>query len=319
MSCTEDKERLSAWRDGELGEAERAAVSAHLSACAECRAVVEAYEAIGRDLAATPRIPAPPSILERVRRENENVVPFRRPMLMPFAIGAAAALLIAVNIAVFLSVPAREAPTPTAAAPQLRQKQADESVAQDGAFAGGVAAPAPAAPTAPVPVLMLVRVDDKARKAADALTGRLQEYEQRRRADYRDRAPGEAARLEPSFDAGTVYELDLTQQEYDDLKKLAADQGLAVEERATFGNAAFREGGELKKEALARGLTTRSAAPVFDAQAPPPAAPAAGAEKGGGRPEQAGKLVAEENDAAKPKAAVPARFRVRVVLEVRSK
>ena len=58
-------ERLSAWLDGELTEAERAAVAAHLEACAGCRrelAQLSALDAALESLSA----PVPPLVAERV-------------------------------------------------------------------------------------------------------------------------------------------------------------------------------------------------------------------------------------------------------------
>ena len=58
-------ERLSAWLDGELTEAERAAVAAHLEACSGCRrelAQLSALDAALESLSA----PVPPLVAERV-------------------------------------------------------------------------------------------------------------------------------------------------------------------------------------------------------------------------------------------------------------
>lgn len=57
MVCPEFAERLSAYLDGELGEDEREAMAAHLTACAACRVALAALARLGDLLRATP---APP-------------------------------------------------------------------------------------------------------------------------------------------------------------------------------------------------------------------------------------------------------------------
>lgn len=120
MSCTHDKERLSAWHDGALPEADRATVTAHIEACAECRSIVEEYRTIGGTIRALPRVKAPPSVLEAVRRAiatPTNEIPFPQGRAISFALAAAAALLIAVNLLVYFNNPPENAGSDSARTP----------------------------------------------------------------------------------------------------------------------------------------------------------------------------------------------------------
>lgn len=54
MPCPEFAERLSAYLDGEVGEAERGAITSHLKACVACRAELAAFSRLGDLLRAAP-------------------------------------------------------------------------------------------------------------------------------------------------------------------------------------------------------------------------------------------------------------------------
>lgn len=114
MNCTQDKERLSAWHDGALPEADRATVAAHLDACAECRATLDAYGSIGETLRSLPREKAPASILQAVRQSAApNEIPFPQSSMISYVLAAAAALLIAVNVMVYFNNAPDQAPAAT--------------------------------------------------------------------------------------------------------------------------------------------------------------------------------------------------------------
>ena len=97
-----ERERLSAWLDGELPPAERAEVEAHLAACEECAALLANLEAVD-DLARELPAEAPTGYFEtfpeRVRARVETATGGRpgarwRPPVWTWA--AAAVLLLAV-------------------------------------------------------------------------------------------------------------------------------------------------------------------------------------------------------------------------------
>ncbi len=82
--CYYVRERLSAWLDGELVEAERTAVAAHLEACAGCRlelAQLSALDAALESLSA----PVPPLVAERVLA---RIMPRRRRGWQSLALAA---------------------------------------------------------------------------------------------------------------------------------------------------------------------------------------------------------------------------------------
>lgn len=99
-NCGYFEELISAELDGELSEAEKEALRAHLETCDACRAYREALRAVSGTEA---DLPAPPAdltgrIMDAVRREAEakkkpKVIPFRR-YLRAGALAAAAALVL---------------------------------------------------------------------------------------------------------------------------------------------------------------------------------------------------------------------------------
>lgn len=95
-----ERERLSAWLDGELLPADRAQVDAHLAACAECSAFLADLAAADRAAAERPA-EAPDGYFEgfaaRVRGRIEAEAAEARPRRLPaWAWAAAAALVLAV-------------------------------------------------------------------------------------------------------------------------------------------------------------------------------------------------------------------------------
>lgn len=95
-----ERERLSAYLDGELATGERALVEAHLGTCAECNAFLAQLAAAGRAAAALPVEPPggyfdgfPARVLERIQARKAEV---RARRLPAWTWAAAAALLLAV-------------------------------------------------------------------------------------------------------------------------------------------------------------------------------------------------------------------------------
>ncbi|MFQ5654068.1 MAG: anti-sigma factor family protein [Planctomycetota bacterium] len=79
---------LSMFHDGEGPEELRRGVEEHLLECDSCRRALEALRTISKEIVELPELPAPPSILEGVRRE---MFP---PPVLPRWLGAAAAILV---------------------------------------------------------------------------------------------------------------------------------------------------------------------------------------------------------------------------------
>ena len=79
-----------------LDESERRAFEEHLSRCARCTDEVDALREAAAELAYAVEAPAPPDalrerVLGAVRADRARVVPLRRRVMLPAAIGAAAA------------------------------------------------------------------------------------------------------------------------------------------------------------------------------------------------------------------------------------
>ncbi len=82
--CEEVREQLSAWLDGELAEAERARVAAHLDSCAACRRELAQLTALNAALAEL-AAPVPSGLAERVLA---RVQPSRRYWWQNLALAA---------------------------------------------------------------------------------------------------------------------------------------------------------------------------------------------------------------------------------------
>ncbi len=139
MTCAFDKERLTGYFDGELESAERSEVEQHISACSECLRDLGEIKSAALLVRELPRHRAPRSIAEGVSREIAaagRAARFRivRGTLL-WATAAAAALLIAVNVAYFAGMKKESAPAaakapPASAAPALAYKSVDRDAAE---------------------------------------------------------------------------------------------------------------------------------------------------------------------------------------------
>ena len=132
-----ERERLSAWLDGELVPADRAQVDAHLAACEECSAFLADLAAADRAAAALPA-EAPDGYFDgfaaRVRGRIEAGAAGARPRRLPAWTWAAAAALV---LAVVTPLTLRQPRPGPAAAPV--------TTAPAGSLARESAVPAPAA------------------------------------------------------------------------------------------------------------------------------------------------------------------------------
>lgn len=99
--CEFDKERLSAYLDGELSLNEAEDVRAHLERCPECRELLSQYEAMGagmKELEEEPPAHLAGGIMDRVRLEKTPVV-YRRSRFAYGTFVAAAAVMAVVFLA----------------------------------------------------------------------------------------------------------------------------------------------------------------------------------------------------------------------------
>lgn len=120
MNCPFDKEKLSAFYDGELAAAEKAEVERHIASCSECLRDLGELKSAALLIKELPRLRAPKSIAEGVSREIQAagkvhvLSKFRRTVL--WASAAAAGLFVVVN-AMYLTGARREAPPELAVRP----------------------------------------------------------------------------------------------------------------------------------------------------------------------------------------------------------
>lgn len=120
MDCSEIREMLSAYLDGEEDEREAVAVRSHLESCAGCRAVLEDWEAVDRLVAAV--TVAPPKARLRAATATLSPPPHRivprqapappppRPRRRLASVLAAAALSVIAGTAVFAGLGSGEDP-----------------------------------------------------------------------------------------------------------------------------------------------------------------------------------------------------------------
>ena len=152
-----ERERVSAYLDGELGPAERAEVEAHLAVCAACAALLEDLAAVGAEAAGLPAAAPegyfdrfPSRVVARLRAADARRRPFRLPV---WTWAAAAALVLAAVTP--LTLRGRRAPAAPATGADIqavpRGAAPFEAVRGPAArLPTGTPSPAPAGTTAPL-------------------------------------------------------------------------------------------------------------------------------------------------------------------------
>jgi hypothetical protein len=98
LICYDALDLIEPFVDGDLEPAEAGRLRSHLESCRSCAAELALAERIQAELRALPQHDCPPEIVERVRREGAQILPFRSPVrprgaVLPFRLAAAAALL----------------------------------------------------------------------------------------------------------------------------------------------------------------------------------------------------------------------------------
>ncbi|MEA2600418.1 MAG: hypothetical protein QOF89_1410 [Acidobacteriota bacterium] len=95
MPCDEALDLLEPYVDGDLPTAVADCLRAHLETCRSCAGELALARRIQSELRSLPQLDCPPEILERVRSQGGEVVPFRpRRTGLPLRIAAAAAMLV---------------------------------------------------------------------------------------------------------------------------------------------------------------------------------------------------------------------------------
>jgi anti-sigma factor RsiW len=84
MTHQEIQDQLSMLRDAELPEAERRTLSAHVEACAECRALAERWRLLGRVLTQAPRPEADEPFVASVMARLPQPAVARKPIRAPW-------------------------------------------------------------------------------------------------------------------------------------------------------------------------------------------------------------------------------------------
>lgn len=94
LPCDEALDLLEPYVDGDLPPETADQLRVHLETCRSCAAELALAERIRSELRALPQLDCPPEILERVRNQGGEVVPFRRRWAgVPLRVAAAAAVL----------------------------------------------------------------------------------------------------------------------------------------------------------------------------------------------------------------------------------
>jgi anti-sigma factor (TIGR02949 family) len=95
LPCDEILDLLEPYVDGDLPPETADQLRVHLETCRSCAAELALAEKIQRELRALPQLDCPPEILERVRSQGGEVLPFRpRRTSVPLRVAAAAAVLV---------------------------------------------------------------------------------------------------------------------------------------------------------------------------------------------------------------------------------
>ncbi len=98
-------EQYSAYLDGRLPEATRQAVEAHLHACPQCAAELDALRRLVAELRALPEVPAPAALVEALRARRAARASARPWFLRPPALAGGALAAAALAVALLLPHP----------------------------------------------------------------------------------------------------------------------------------------------------------------------------------------------------------------------
>ncbi len=129
VDCSEFRELVDAWVDGELDVTEEARLQAHLESCVDCREERELAASVASQLRALPEVDLPESVAAAVRRKTRawptvGLSGVRKgPLFRPLP--AAVAMAVAIAVMVILVIP-RKSPNQ----PQFSDREIEQAVQQ---------------------------------------------------------------------------------------------------------------------------------------------------------------------------------------------
>lgn len=107
LACSDCRELISGFVDGELSHDERARMSAHLATCAECREILESYRLIGSRIRSMPAVPPPDHLIDAIFAETIDAQPRRLFFVtsrLGYSLAAVAAVMLIFVVGVYLIV-----------------------------------------------------------------------------------------------------------------------------------------------------------------------------------------------------------------------
>lgn len=105
--CAQNRELISALLDGELSPDERAVLANHLAGCAECRALLDSYRAIGASIRVLPAAQPPADLTNAIYAATVDAEPRRLLFLsskLGYSLAAVAAVALMFVVAGYLLV-----------------------------------------------------------------------------------------------------------------------------------------------------------------------------------------------------------------------
>jgi len=126
--CAQVLELLEAWIDGDLDEAEAAAVKAHVDQCESCRAEQQLAEAVVVELRALPEFDLPERVLQAVREKTRPTLAQRLRSFFDDLVSRPVPALAAVAAVVLVVLVLSPSPRPTE--PEYTDQEVARAVAE---------------------------------------------------------------------------------------------------------------------------------------------------------------------------------------------
>ena len=126
--CAQVLELLEAWIDGDLDEAEAAAVNAHVDQCESCRAEQQLAEAVVVELRALPEFDLPERVLQAVREKTRPTLAQRLRSFFDDLVSRPVPALAAVAAVVLVVLVLSPSPRPTE--PEYTDQEVARAVAE---------------------------------------------------------------------------------------------------------------------------------------------------------------------------------------------
>lgn len=189
MSCGFDRERLTAFYDGELGAEEKSEIEAHIASCSECLRDLGEVKAASLAVRELPRHHVPPAVLAGVTRGIREEAVRRRTLLfrrvLHGSIAAAALVLLVVGLALMENSPRDSAQLAMERREAGPERDRSRGVGTLELSSAGAEAPSPPAPRT---------LREPSGMVPDAHDGRMPEEERKKDLEKTEESP-------PDFDA----------------------------------------------------------------------------------------------------------------------